>query len=43
MGQGQGLGMMGLYIIPLTVHTILRLGSGQGTGPDTNGLHAHFQ
>ena len=35
-----GLRMMGLYIIimPLTVHTTLRV----GMGPGTNGLYTHF-
>ena len=33
-------GAMGLYIMPLTVHTTRSLGMGQGTGPGTNGLQS---
>ena len=33
---------MGLYIMPLTVHTTLRSGMGQRTGLETNGLHTPF-
>ena len=41
-GPRTGPGTMGLYIMPLTVHTPPRLRTGQGTGPGTNGLHTHF-
>ena len=36
------LGTMGLYIIPLTVHTTPKLGTGQRRGPGNDGLHTHF-
>ena len=37
-----GPGLMGLYIMPLTVHNTPRPGMGWGTGLRTNGLHTHF-
>ena len=40
MEPGLGPGMMGLHIMPLTIHTTQE--QGQGTGLGTNGLHTHF-
>ena len=37
---GVGPELMGLYIMPLTVHTAQ--GQGQGMGLETYGLHTHF-
>ena len=39
---GPGPGMMGSYIMSLTVYTTLRLRQGQVTGPEANGLHTYF-
>ena len=41
-GTGLGPGVLGLYIMPLTVHPTLRPGMAKGTGPGTSGLHTHF-
>ena len=40
IGTGPRPGMIGLYIMPLTVHSTQE--QGQGIGPDTNGLHTYF-
>ena len=37
---GTGPEMMGLYIMPLTVHTAQ--GQGHGIGLETKGLYTHF-
>ena len=41
-GLGPASGMMGLYIMHLTVHITQGQGQGMGTGPGTNRLHTHF-
>ena len=41
-GMGLGPGTMGLHIIPLTVHTPPRLGTGQGMRRGTNWTHTHI-